>query len=421
MENAQSFLMSLFNRAVFTCLPSVCLGIHLDNIDTSKGVCVIGAGKAAADMAAAVYKKYGDACFGKVVTRYGYGTDLPTGNIEVLYAGHPVPDDNSLAAGQALLQLAAQNPADIPIVFLISGGGSALMSLPVEGVSFAEKLALHRFLLRSGASIDEMNVVRKQLSQVKGGRLALAAKSEFYTYVISDVVGDDPSLIASGPTVIDHSTPAQALAILKKYHWPTVPSIVQYLSRNIAEQHKKEVKCQYSVIANAHSAIDSAIELAKQQGWHTQVLNYEQQGEAAEVAAQHAVIAKNLLLEGKKILLFSGGELTVSVNDACGEGGPNQEYLLAMAIALNGVKGISVLSCDTDGVDGSQDVAGAYIDQWTLEKAQHKGINPSTYLSQHDSYHFFKSIDSLVVTGPTQTNVNDFRVIMINPPEQEAD
>ncbi|WP_158971002.1 glycerate kinase [Paraglaciecola sp. L3A3] len=414
MNSEKAFLLDLYKQGVTSCLPSVCLPDYFDEVDVSQGVCIIGAGKAAADMAAAAYKKYGDACFGKVVTRYGYGTELPTGNIEVLYAAHPVPDEKSLEAGQALLELAKNNPANIPIIFLISGGGSALMCLPVEGISFADKLSVHKFLLRSGASIDEMNVVRKQLSQVKGGGLALVAKSEVYTYVISDVVGDDPSIIASGPTVIDHSTAKQALDILNKYNWPFNAAIDKVLKSAVDLPIKQNLTSEYAVVANANTAIDSAIQLAQQQGWQTQVLNYEQQGEAADVAKQHAKIAKSLLAEGKQLLLFSGGELTVTVKDACGEGGPNQEYALAMAIALEGQAGISVLSCDTDGVDGSKDVAGAFVHEASLSNAKKLGLAPQEYLDNHDSYHFFEALEDLIITGPTQTNVNDFRVIMIH-------
>ncbi|MDU0354323.1 MOFRL family protein [Paraglaciecola aquimarina] len=288
------------------------------------------------------------------------------------------------------------------------------MCLPVEGISFEDKLAVHKFLLRSGASIDEMNVVRKQLSQVKGGGLALASKSDFYTYVISDVVGDDPSIIASGPTVVDKSTASQALDILEKYEWTVNAAIAQTLQSAQAVQTYDSLKSEYAIVANANTAIDSAIDYAQKQGWQTQVLNYEQQGEAAEVARQHAVIAKSLQKEGKRLLLFSGGELTVSVKNATGQGGPNQEYALAMANALEGQPGISVLSCDTDGVDGSKDVAGAFVDADTLARAKQLKLDPSEYLTNHDSFHFFEALGDLIITGPTQTNVNDFRVIMIN-------
>ena len=414
MKDPREFLLSLFKQAVHVCLPSVCLEAHLDNIDTSHGVCVIGAGKAAADMAATVYRTYGESCHGAVVTRYGYESKEPTGKIKVLLAAHPVPDENSLVAAETLLKIVADNPPNVPIVFLISGGGSALMSLPAEGIAFSEKLAIHRFLLRSGASIDEMNVVRKQLSGVKGGRLAAAAKSDYYTFVISDLVGDDPSLIASGPTVADHSTKAQALAILEKYHWTPIPSIKTLLLASSAPQSPAKITDKYSIIANANLAIDSARVLADKSDWKTKVLNYHQQGEAADVARQHAKLALEALEQGEKVILLSGGELTVTLGNESGQGGPNQEYMLALAIALNGVKGICALSCDTDGVDGSKDIAGAFIDETTLARAKDKQLDPKEYLARHDSYHFFDGIDGLIVTGPTHTNVNDFRAIMIN-------
>ena len=415
MNTSLSFLMTLFKTAVHTCLPSVCLDTTLSNIDASKGLCVIGAGKASADKAAAVYAKYGEACYGKVVTRYGYGTELPTGQIEIIYAAHPVPDENSLAAGLALLELVEQTPADTPILFLISGGGSALISVPVEGINFTDKMNLNRFLLSSGAPIDQMNIVRKQLSAVKGGRLRQQVKGQSYTYVISDVVGDDPSSIASGPTIQDNSTPDEAINILKKYKYPNISPVMAYLEKTklMPAVRLDDADHQYSIVANANRAIDAAIKLAQKTGWQTQVLNYEQQGEAKDIAKEHAEIALKLKQQGKKILLFSGGELTVTVKGKCGDGGPNQEYLLAMALALNGMQGISVLSCDTDGVDGSKDVAGGFIDEFTLDKAKENGLSPHEYLAAHDSYHFLKAIDSLIMTGPTRTNVNDFRVIMI--------
>lgn len=417
MKDAKSFLLTLFNRAVHVCLPSICLEAHLESVDVAESVCVIGAGKAAADMAATAYRVFGDHCYGAVVTRYGYETDEPTGKIRTLLAAHPVPDANSLAAAQTLLNVVAENPASIPIVFLISGGGSALMALPAEGIGFSEKLSIHKFLLRCGASIDEMNVVRKQLSAVKGGRLAELAKSDFYSFVISDVVGDDPSLIASGPTVADRSTKQQALSILEKYQWTPISSIQSHLQKTSVKPSTIKKDSHYEIIANANLAIDSAATLAQASGWQTKVLNYQQQGEAAEVAQQHATIAMKLQAEGQQLILMSGGELTVTLGDGNGQGGPNQEYMLALTIALNGKKGICALSCDTDGVDGSQDVAGAFIDDLTLEKAQSQGLNPGEFLANHDSYHFFKAIDGLVVTGPTQTNVNDFRAIMICQPD----
>lgn len=412
MDSKKSFLIDLFTTAVNACKPSACMSKYLENIDASKGLCVVGAGKAAAEMAAEVNRFYGDKCFGAVVTRYGYESSGDTGRIKVLSANHPTPDDNSLAAGKELLELVRNNPADIPILFIISGGGSSLMCLPVDDVPFSQKQKLNQFLLRSGASVDEINVVRKQLSLVKGGKLAQAAKSDYVTLIISDVVGDKPSDIASGPTISDGSTKADALDILQKYNWPVIAEVEAHLLKPEHERVADTVG-EYFIVANAQHAIDSAISVAQHQGWETQVLGYDIQGEAKEVAKQHAAIALDLKAQGKRVMLFSGGELTVTVADVYGDGGPNQEYLMALAEALNGEAGIYALACDTDGVDGSKDVAGAYINSTTVTRAQSAGESLQAQLEGHNSHQFFKAIDDLIITGPTNTNVNDFRVIVI--------
>ena len=412
MDANKSFLIDLFTTAVNACKPSDCMSKYLKNIDASNGLCVVGAGKAAAEMAAEVNRFYGDKCFGAVVTRYGYESDSDTGRIKVLSANHPTPDDNSLAAGKALLELVKNNPADIPILFIISGGGSSLMCLPVDDVPFAKKQALNQFLLKSGARVDEINVVRKQLSLVKGGKLAQAAKSDYVTLIISDVVGDKPSDIASGPTVSDGSTKADALAILQKYNWPVISEIEAHLLKP-EQAGAADTVGEHFIVANAQHAIDSAINVAEHQGWDTQVLGYDIQGEAKDVALAHAKIALEQKEQGKRVMLFSGGELTVTVADVYGDGGPNQEYLMALADALNGEAGIYAIACDTDGVDGSKDVAGAYIDCSTIARAQAAGENLQAQLQGHNSYQFFKAIDDLIITGPTNTNVNDFRVIVI--------
>ncbi|ATC87836.1 glycerate kinase type-2 family protein [Pseudoalteromonas arctica] len=412
MDSKKSFLIDLFTTAVNACKPSACMSKYLENIDASKGLCVVGAGKAAAEMAAEVNRFYGDKCFGAVVTRYGYESSGDTGRIKVLSANHPTPDDNSLAAGKELLELVRNNPADIPILFIISGGGSSLMCLPVDDVPFSQKQKLNQFLLRSGASVDEINVVRKQLSLVKGGKLAQAAKSDYVTLIISDVVGDKPSDIASGPTISDGSTKADALAVLQKYNWPVIAEVEAHLLKPEQERVADTVG-EYFIVANAQHAIDSAISVAQHQGWETQVLGYDIQGEAKEVAKQHAAIALEQKSQGKRVMLFSGGELTVTVADVYGDGGPNQEYLMALAEALNGEAGIYALACDTDGVDGSKDVAGAYINSTTVIRAQSAGESLQAQLEGHNSHQFFKAIDDLIITGPTNTNVNDFRVIVI--------
>ncbi|MBH0042460.1 glycerate kinase type-2 family protein [Pseudoalteromonas sp. SWXJZ10B] len=412
MDSKKSFLIDLFTTAVNACKPSACMSKYLENIDASKGLCVVGAGKAAAEMAAEVNRFYGDKCFGAVVTRYGYESSGDTGRIKVLSANHPTPDDNSLAAGKELLELVRNNPADIPILFIISGGGSSLMCLPVDDVPFSQKQKLNQFLLRSGASVDEINVVRKQLSLVKGGKLAQAAKSDYVTLIISDVVGDKPSDIASGPTISDASTKADALAILQKYNWPVIKEVQAHLLKP-EQERAADTTGEYFIVANAQHAIDSAIGVAQHQGWETQVLGYDIQGEAKEVAKQHATIALEQKAQGKRVMLFSGGELTVTVADVYGDGGPNQEYLMALAEALNGEAGIYALACDTDGVDGSKDVAGAYINSTTITRAQNAGESLQAQLEGHNSHQFFKAIDDLIITGPTNTNVNDFRVIVI--------
>ncbi|MBZ2192594.1 DUF4147 domain-containing protein [Pseudoalteromonas arctica] len=412
MDSKKSFLIDLFTTAVNACKPSACMSKYLENIDASKGLCVVGAGKAAAEMAAEVNRFYGDKCFGAVVTRYGYESSGDTGRIKVLSANHPTPDDNSLAAGKELLELVRNNPANIPILFIISGGGSSLMCLPVDDVPFSQKQKLNQFLLRSGASVDEINVVRKQLSLVKGGKLAQAAKSDYVTLIISDVVGDKPSDIASGPTISDGSTKADALAILQKYNWPVIAEVEAHLLKPEQERVADTVG-EYFIVANAQHAIDSAISVAQHEGWEIQVLGYDIQGEAKEVAKQHAAIALEQKAQGKRVMLFSGGELTVTVADVYGDGGPNQEYLMALAEALNGEAGIYALACDTDGVDGSKDVAGAYINSTTVIRAQSAGESLQAQLEGHNSHQFFKAIDDLIITGPTNTNVNDFRVIVI--------
>ncbi|NMP80232.1 DUF4147 domain-containing protein [Pseudoalteromonas arctica] len=412
MDSKKSFLIDLFTTAVNACKPSACMSKYLENIDASKGLCVVGAGKAAAEMAAEVNRFYGDKCFGAVVTRYGYESSGDTGRIKVLSANHPTPDDNSLAAGKELLELVRNNPADIPILFIISGGGSSLMCLPVDDVPFSQKQKLNQFLLRSGASVDEINVVRKQLSLVKGGKLAQAAKSDYVTLIISDVVGDKPSDIASGPTISDGSTKADALAILQKYNWPVIAEVEAHLLKPEQERVADTVG-EYFIVANAQHAIDSAISVAQHEGWEIQVLGYDIQGEAKEVAKQHAAIALEQKAQGKRVMLFSGGELTVTVADVYGDGGPNQEYLMALAEALNGEADIYALACDTDGVDGSKDVAGAYINSTTVIRAQSAGESLQAQLEGHNSHQFFKAIDDLIITGPTNTNVNDFRVIVI--------
>lgn len=392
---------------------------YLKDINVEGKICVLGAGKAAATMAAEVHKQFGDACHGIVVTRYGHGENIETGNIKVLEASHPVPDEEGAKAARAILDYAHQCDSTQLVIFLISGGGSALMPLPVEGVTFEEKSNINKFLLASGASIAEINVVRKSLSRIKGGGLVRAvAPASTISLIISDVVGDNPALIASGPTVIDQSTNKQALDILNKYNWTPISSIEQYLSKiDSATDELSDADHQIHIIASAKLMLDAAASQVQDMGWDVEILSYDTEGEAREVAKQHAEIALNAKKQGKRCILLSGGELTVTISNSQGAGGPNQEYLLALAIYLQGESGISALACDSDGVDGTQDNAGAFIDASTIERANSLSMNPEEYLQDNKSYDFFSKLENLVVTGPTGTNVNDFRAIVIEPDE----
>lgn len=428
MKN-KKILQNLFEIAVNESLPSVCMPKHLKNIDASYGLCVIGAGKAAVDMAKTIHQFFGEKCYGKIVTRHGYTTDTAIGRIDILTAGHPIPDQGSVNAGKEILALAHSVPKNVPVVFLISGGGSALLSLPREGVSFEDKMQLNKFLLASGASINEINCVRKQLSRVKGGKLAQAVKGDFYTLIISDVVGDDPSIIASGPTVKNLGTGAQALNVLTQYNWQPIDSIKQaLLAEDITENKNVSVTSStvdltssstsmnnLTIMANARQSIDKVITSIDTSKWHVNVLNYDEEGDANKVAKQHAAIALKILKTKVPTLLISGGELTVTLGRNAGQGGPNQQYMLALAIALQGTKGISALACDTDGIDGNEDVAGAFIDETTLIRAKAKGLIAEDCLVNNDSFNFFGPLDDLIITGPTHTNVNDFRAILIDP------
>lgn len=416
MKNiAKSYLVKLFNIAVNEALPSVCMPKHLKDIDATEGMCILGAGKAAVQMAEVINQHFPNKCTGAIVTRHGYSDKPNIGKIKVLKASHPIPDDGSLAAGKEILSIAQNNPANIPVIFLISGGGSSLLSLPIKGLDFDEKRNMNKFLLRSGASINEINIVRKQLSRIKGNKLAEAVQGSYQTLLISDVVGDDPSLIASGPTVNDDSTAKQAIAILRKYSWKNMLSIESLLKDTHHSIVKNNKNQNIVMMANAELSIDKAVETAKSDGWETDVLSYNQEGEAKIIAKEHARLALKALRSRRKVILFSGGELTVTLSDTPGLGGPNQEYLLALAIELNGVEGVSALACDTDGVDGNKDVAGAYIDALTLFRAKENAMESIQHLNNNESYLFFERLDDLITTGPTHTNVNDFRAIMINP------
>ena len=376
---------------------------------------VIGAGKGAAAMAAAVEAHWPGPLSGLVVTRYGHG--VPCRRIEVVEASHPVPDAKGQEAAGRILAAVKGLTADDLVLCLISGGGSALLTLPAPGLSLEDKQAVNRALLRSGAPIGAMNVVRKHLSAIKGGRLAAAAApAAVETLIISDVPGDDPAIIASGPTVPDPSTNADALALLKRYGIEP-PAAVRRRLESVADETPKPgdprlVRARATVVVTPQKMLEAAAEAARRAGYAPMIMGDRIEGEAREVGVQHAALALNT---GPRTAILSGGELTVTIRGD-GRGGPNAEYALAMAKALKGAPHIWALACDTDGIDGSENNAGAVIGPDTLERAQAMGLDAGRKLSENDSYGFFEALDDLVVTGPTRTNVNDLRVILVGQP-----
>jgi hydroxypyruvate reductase len=423
---AKAMLDRLFRAAVAAAHPRTCLPAHLPEPPAAGRLIVLAAGKAAGSMTEAAERHYLDEArlprqrlAGIAVTRHGYAR--PTRAIEMVEAGHPMPDAAGFAAAERVLALADAATADDLVLVLMSGGASANWIAPADGVSFADKQAVTRALLRSGANIGEMNAVRKHLSRIKGGRLALRAKpARVVTLAISDVPGDDPAVIGSGPTVPDPSTLADAHAVLARYGLD-VPAAVQRTLDNAANESPKPGPIfdttQYKLIARPADAFLAVEQIVRDAGYECVMLGDRVEGEARAVAAEHAKRARALQAEGRKAVLLSGGELTVTIKGK-GRGGPNQEYALALAIALGGVPGISALAADTDGTDGgggtASDPAGATIDPSTLPRARALGLDPAQFLADNDSTGFFERIGDLVVTGPTFTNVNDFRAIVVD-------
>lgn len=411
-------LRHLFEVAVAAADPQRCVPPHLPPPPSGRTI-VVGAGKAAAAMARTVEQHWPDPLTGLVVTRYGHAG--PTERIEVIEAAHPVPDEAGMRAAGRILALARDARADDLLLVLISGGASALLTLPAKGLSLADKQRVNDALLRSGATIDDINCVRKHLSAIKGGRLAAAAMpARVVTLLISDVPGDSPSVIGSGPTVADPSTLAEARAVLERYHIEVPPAVRAHLADPANETPKPGEPCCENVtnilVAAPSAALQAAAEAARQAGVEPIILGDAIEGEARDVAAIQAGLAREAAAArppgAPPRLLLSGGETTVTVRGS-GRGGPNCEFALALAIALDGHPGIYAIACDTDGIDGSEDNAGALIDPGTLARAAQQGLNPRAFLADNDAYDFFAALGDLVVTGPTMTNVNDFRAIFI--------
>lgn len=409
-------LRRLFDAALAASLPDGRFAGRLPEPPKGRTI-VLGAGKGAARMAQAFETDWEQAGNpppeGLVVTRYGHRT--ATRFVEVLEASHPVPDAAGAAAAQRILDIARSAGPDDLVIFLISGGASALLALPAKGLTLEDKQAVNRALLKSGAPIVAMNTVRKSLSAIKGGRLAAAASAaRCATFLISDVPGDDPSAIGSGPTIPEASDPEAALAILAEYGIAIEPRIEAAIRANVVGAVGSSGSTQ--MLATPKMALDAAASEARKLGLQALVLGDALEGEARDVARVLAAIATYAADHdepvAKPAVLLSGGETTVTVRGT-GRGGRNAEFLLALAIALHGRQGIAAIACDTDGIDGSEDNAGAWFDETVLGAAAALKLDPARFLTDNDGYSFFSRLDRLVVTGPTFTNVNDFRALLI--------
>ena len=406
-------LNDLFDAALAAASPAQVLPAHLPEPPAGR-TAVLGFGKAAAEMARVFEAHWPGPFEGFAVTRYGHG--VPCRTIEIVEAGHPVPDEAAVAAADRALELAAGLGAADLLVCLVSGGGSALLAKPAPGIRLAEKQAVTRSLLSCGAAIDEINCVRKHLSAIKGGRLAAAAApAPVLTLAISDVPGDDPAIIASGPTVADPTAGADARAILARYGIGAGPSVTAVLSGPAGETPKTLHNARFHIVARASDALAAAAHAAEREGFEATVLGDDLAGEAAELGAAHARLAVEIAAGASRpVALLSGGETTVTLpRPGFGRGGRNTEYLLALAAGLDGAPGIWALACDTDGIDGTEDSAGAILAPDSLARAVAAGLDARAALAAHDSYGFFQTLGDLVVTGPTRTNVNDFRAILV--------
>lgn len=418
--NPTKLLHSLFDTAVASAQPAQCVPSHLPEPPKGRTL-VIGAGKASAEMARAMEQNWPGELEGLVLTRYGHA--VPCERIEIVEAAHPVPDEAGQQAAVRMLERVQGLSPDDLVVCLISGGGSALLALPAPGLTLEDKQAVNRELLRSGATIHEMNCVRKHLSAIKGGRLAAACHpARVLTLAISDVPGDELSVIASGPTVPDESTFAQARAVLEKYGIEVPSSVQTHLERAEDETPKpgdaRLANAETKLIAAPQQMLEAVAAQVREAGLTPLILSDRIEGETRDVAKVHAAIARQIQTHGQPVsapaAILSGGETTVTVRGK-GKGGRNSEFVLALLDDLRGLPGISALACDTDGIDGSEDNAGAVLTPETFSRAESLGLAPAEFLSRNDAYSFFQQVDGLVVSGPSLTNVNDFRAILVEP------
>jgi hydroxypyruvate reductase len=413
-----ALLRRMFDAAIEAAQPAHNLPPHLPAPPRGRLV-VIGAGKASAAMARAVEARWAGPLSGLVVTRYGHA--VPCRRVEIVEAGHPVPDAAGLAAARRMLEAVRALTEDDLVLCLISGGGSALLPLPIDGLTLAHEQAVNRALLKSGASINEMNCVRRHLSAIKGGRLAAACHpARVLTLAISDVPGDDPANIASGPTVADPTTCADALAIVRRYGIDLPHEVRELLHSGRGESVKpgdpRLARAEIRLVATPQMALEAAAEVAREAGVTPLLLGDAIEGEARDVGKVLAGIARSVARHGQPLaapcVLLSGGETTVTVRGG-GRGGRNVEFLLSLAVALDGLPSVWAIAGDTDGVDGAEEVAGAIVSPDTLARALRLGIRAADRLAENDGHGFFAALGDQVVTGPTLTNVNDLRALLI--------
>ena len=409
-------LQNLFRIGVERCQPKRVLPSVLPKSPPKGRTIILGAGKAAAEMAAVAVDVLEGPVLGCVVTRYGGGVERSTGAVKVIEAGHPVPDEQSLEAGHKVLSLASSACAEDRVIFLISGGGSALLTAPIDGVSLHEKQQITDFLIKSGAPIDDINFVRTHLSRIKGGRLSVAAfPAEQMTFIISDVVRDRPEHIASGPTIPMTRDPARAMALLRRYGWRLIPSLEQAMMQ-APVQHPQSHAVR--VVATNGDALHAIERDAGARGWRVFNLGDGITGEASLIGKEQGRLAGSILGDGVPTVILSGGEATVKVTNRHGRGGPNLEYLAGFMTTMPEGNSIVALACDSDGIDGTEQNAGGYVDGAMRDQARNRHLKPDDYLKNNDTYTLFEKLDGLIETGPTYTNVNDIRIILVNAHEK---
>jgi len=415
----RTLLRQMFDAAIAAAQPALCLPPHLP-VPSKGRTIVIGAGKASAAMARALEDHWPGPLEGLVVTRYGY--EVPCARIEIAQAAHPVPDEAGIMASRRIAQMVSALSEDDLVIALISGGGSALLAAPAPGLRLDDLRAVNAALLASGAAIGEMNCVRRHISALQGGRLgALCHPARVVTLLISDVPGDDPRDIASGPTVADASTCADALAIIDRYRMDVPPAVRRHLESGAGETVKpgdpRLARSELHMITAPQLALEAAARVARDAGIAVHILGDSLEGEARDLGKAMAGIARQVALRGQPFeapcVLLSGGETTVTVRGN-GRGGRNVEFLLSLAVALDGLPGVHAIAGDTDGVDGAEEIAGAHVAPDTLARAWAAGVNPRASLDANDAHTFFSGLGDSVVTGPTLTNVNDFRAILVD-------